>query len=131
MQPDLPGGGESLVAFMSFAVMRGFGAQHPLIALADRLHDVHGVRLGPLTTFYGAEPEDAEDRSRLEMVWQPAGELADSLEQLAAALASDSQAQALVHRAEADDLREVAEAMLPTLRAAQQRDARVRLGYLL
>src|SRR5690606_38334283 len=48
----LPGDGRDLVAFMSFAVVRGFGAQHPLIALADRLHANHGVRLGPLTTFY-------------------------------------------------------------------------------
>ena len=33
---ELPGGGSALVAFMSFAVSRGFGATHPLIALADR-----------------------------------------------------------------------------------------------
>ncbi len=59
---ELPDGGQALVAFMSFAVSRGFGATHPLIALADRLHDEHRVRLGALTTFYEAEPEDSEDR---------------------------------------------------------------------
>ena len=62
---ELPGGGSALVAFMSFAVSRGFGATHPLIALADRLHDEHRVRLGALTTFYEAEPEDSEDRENI------------------------------------------------------------------
>ena len=68
---ELPGGGSQLIAFMSFAVSRGFGATHPLIALADRLYSEHNVRMGPLTTFYEAEAEDSEDREKLEMTWQP------------------------------------------------------------
>ncbi len=32
----LPNDGAGLCAFVSFAVSRGFGATHPLIALADR-----------------------------------------------------------------------------------------------
>lgn len=130
-QRGLPGDGAALVAFMSFAVMRGFGAQHPLIALAERLDRTHKVRLGPLTTFYGAEPEDAEDRSRLEMVWQPAGELREAIEQLLAVLETDSQAQALARRGEAEGLREQAESLLPALRAAEQQHKRVRLGFVL
>ena len=42
----IPGGGAEFVAFISFANSRGFGAQHPYIALADRLHDAFGVSLG-------------------------------------------------------------------------------------
>jgi hypothetical protein len=85
----LPGGGAALVAFMSFAVSRGFGATHPLIALADRLHDAHHVRLGPLTTFYDAAAEDAEDREKLELAWQPAGPPRESLDALIAAVEGD------------------------------------------
>ena len=81
---ELPGGGSELIAFMSFAVSRGFGATHPLIALADRLHDEHKVRMGPLTTFYEAEAEDAEDREKLELALQDPAPLAAELREAAA-----------------------------------------------
>lgn len=84
---------------MSFAVSRGFGSQHPLIALADLVHDVHHVSMGPLTTFYDATVEDAEDREKLELAWQPAGPLARALGGLARAMAGDASAQALLTRA--------------------------------
>jgi len=94
----VPGGGAALVAFMSFAVSRGFGATHPLIALADRLHDTHRLRLGPLTTFYEADAEDSEDVEKLELAWQPAAELAEALTQLTAALEADPLAATLARR---------------------------------
>jgi len=131
MQPELPGGGAALVAFMSFAVMRGFGAEHPLIVLADRMHNVHDVRLGPLTTFYDLDAEDAEDRAKLEMVWQPAAELRDSLEQLVAALDGDAQAEALLRRADATELPAQAHGLLEAARTAEAAGKRVRLGYQL
>lgn len=129
MQPELPGRGAALVAFMSFSVSRGFGAQHPLIALADRMHDIHRVRLGPLTTFYEREPEDAEDRQKLEMAWQPASELRESLEQLLTALRADEQAQSLLVRADAEGLPAEAEALRAATATAEAAGKRVRLGY--
>lgn len=128
---EAPSGGGQLVAFMSFAVMRGFGAQHPLIALADRLHDVHKVRFGPLTTFYEAEAEDAEDREKLEMAWQEAGPLAASIEAIRSAIPGDEQALALLKRAGADSLVEQAEGLLPALQDAEAAGRRVRLVYAL
>jgi len=131
LRPGLPGEGAALVAFMSFAVTRGFGARHPLIALADRLHDVYRVPLGPLTTFYEREAEDAEDREKLEMTWQPAAELRESLERLLDAIRDDEQAHALLARADARDLPQQAEALLDEVRAAEAAGKRVRLGYVL
>lgn len=131
MQPQLPGDGASLVAFMSFAVSRGFGATHPFIALADRLHDVYHVPLGPLTTFYEATPEDAEDREKLDLAWQPASDLREAVERLGEALATDGQCAALLRRAGAESLPDEAAAMLPALRRAETAGARVRLSYTL
>ena len=129
----LPGDGAALVAFMSFAVVRGFGAQHPFIALADRLHERHKVRLGPLTTFYEARIDDAEDASRLEMTWQPAAELAASLDAVTAALATDDdQLRALLTRAgAAEDFGLQLAAVRAAIQPAVEAGTRVRLSYTL
>jgi hypothetical protein len=128
---ELPGGGEALVAFMSFAVSRGFGATHPLIALADRLGETHGLRLGPLTTFYEAEIEDSEDAEKLALAWQEPTALREVVERLAGLLETDARCAALARRGNAPALREDALALLPTLAAAAQHGARVRLSYAL
>jgi len=128
---DLPGDGAALVALMSFAVVRGFGAQHPLIALADRLHETHRVRLGPLTTFYDAHVEDAEDLQKLELAWQDAAELRDSLGGLVDVLETDDTARALLRRADAEDLPRQAAALLEPVRQAAEDGKRVRLVYAL
>ena len=124
----LPGEGATLVAFMSFAAVRGFGARHPLIALAERVAEL-GVRLWPLTTFYERLPEDAEDEANLERAWQEADPLAASLDVLATVLAGDERAAVFVRRAGAETLAAEAEA----LRAVAERAARakrlVRLTY--
>lgn len=125
---NLPGDGEQLVAFMSFALSRGFGATHPLIALADRLAELR-VPLGPLTTFYEREPEDAEDRAKLELAWQPAADLRVSLEKLLDALGSDPLAQALVNRAQADGLAAQTRAVLGISVEAEAAGQRMRLVY--
>ena len=127
---ELPGGGSSLIAFMSFAVSRGFGASHPLIALADRLHDVHRVSLGPLTTFYDADVEDSEDAEKRELSWQPAADLVRSLDALAAALVSDEQCATFVRRAGAESLPAEA-ACLREIVANAPAGSRVRIGYQL
>ena len=128
---ELPGGGSQLVAFMSFAVSRGFGATHPLIALADRLYSEHRVRMGPLTTFYEAEAEDAEDREKLEMAWQPAGEPRDELRKVSAALMSDPMCETFARRGEAEQLGEQAAALADLLERPAADGARVRLVYAL
>ncbi|MFN8505976.1 MAG: hypothetical protein U0547_00255 [Dehalococcoidia bacterium] len=126
-----PGGGAALIAFMSFAVSRGFGATHPLIALADRLHETHRVRLGPLTTFYEADAEDSEDVEKLELAWQPAAELAEALTQLTAALEADPLAATLARRGLAEPLAAEARALASVLAAPAAEGARVRLAYSL
>ena len=128
---ELPGGGSALVAFMSFAVSRGFGATHPLIALADRLHDEHKVRLGALTTFYEAEPEDSEDREKLEMAWQDPATLRNDLEGLLRAFARDPLCATLARRGEAADLPGQAAALDELLHSDVPEGARVRLVYAL
>lgn len=127
---ELPGESGALVAFMSFAVSRGFGATHPLIALADRLHSL-GVRLGPLTTFYDGDMEDSEDVEKLELAWQEAGPLRDSLVAVASALETDEQAAALARRAGAEGIGGQVRALADLLAPASARGARARLEYLL
>ncbi len=127
----LPGGGSDLVAFLSFAVSRGFGATHPLIALADRLHDEHGVRMGPLTTFYDAEAEDSEDREKLELAWQPAAPLREELRKVGAAFESDPMCGTFARRANAEGIPVQAAALAGLLESPEARGARVRLVYAL
>jgi len=127
----LPGDGAALIAFMSFAVSRGFGATHPLIALADRLHDTHRVRLGPLTTFYEAEAEDAEDREKLELAWQEPKPLRESLEALLGAIETDEGARVLLRRGDAETLPEQAAAARDQAKSAEKFGCRVRLVYSL
>jgi hypothetical protein len=123
-----PGEGAALAAFCSFAAMRGFGAVHPLIVLAERLQEL-GVRMGPLTTFYDEVAEDAEDREKLELAWQPREELASALEALADALGRDAEAAALARRGGAVELAEQARAAATFLRGAT--GARARMVYRL
>ena len=127
----LPGEGTELAAFCSFAVVRGFGAQHPLIALADRLHGEHGVRMGPLTTFYDATIEDSEDVEKLEMAWQAPGDLAEGLAKMHAALENDAMTGTLLKRAAAEALTSQVEAALAIAREADQQGRRVRMSYTL
>lgn len=127
--PGLPGDGAALVAFMSFAVVRGFGAMHPLVSLADYVSGHHHVNLGPLTTFYERTPEDAEDVEKLEMAWQDAAPLRDALAALCDALADDARAHADLARAGALDLPAQARALFDQVEAAAARGRRVRLVY--
>ncbi len=127
----LPGEGAELVAFMSFAVSRGFGAQHPLIALADLLHESHGVRMGPLTTFYEGLVEDREDAEKLELAWQRAEPLAEALDAAAAAMGSDARAQTFIRRAGAEGLAEQTAALALIAKQAAQSRSDIRLSYTL
>lgn len=130
-QGSLPNDGAGLCAFVSFAVSRGFGATHPLIALADRLHDQHRVRMGPLTTFYDGEVEDPEDREKLELAWQEAAGLGESLGELVAALEGDEQARTLARRGGAEELGIEAGALIQQVLVAQAAGQRVRMVYAL
>ncbi len=125
-----PGDGAALVAFMSFAAMRGFGAVHPLIALAELLQKEHRVPMGPLTTFYDEVAEDAEDREKLELAWQDREELAAALEAVASALERDPAAATLARRGGAEGLGEQAAALAAHLRATLG-GTRARLVYRL
>lgn len=123
-----PGDGAALAAFCSFAAMRGFGAVHPLIVLAERLQEL-GVRMGPLTTFYDEVAEDAEDREKLELAWQPREALAEALAALAEVLEGDAEAAALARRGGAAGLAEQARAAARFLGKAD--GARARMVYRL
>ncbi len=116
---------------MSFAVSRGFGATHPLIALADRLHDEHKVRMGPLTTFYELEAEDAEDRAKLELAYQSPSEVAAELEKVVAAMESDTACQTFARRGDATELTAQARALIRLLEQPASDGKRIRLVYAL
>ncbi len=126
--PALPGEGAALVAFMSFAVSRGFGAQHPLLALAE-LAARSGISLGPLTTFYEGTPEDAEDMEKLELAWQAAGPLHDSVAALAALVETNAEAVTLLRRAGMESLAAELGALAGALEPAVERAGRARLSY--
>ena len=125
---ELPGGGAHLVAFMSFAAVRGFGARHPLIALSERVADL-GVRLGPLTTFYERAPDDEIDEANLERAWQPPVPLAAALVALGEALATDERAIVLARRGDATALAAEAAALHAAIEPAAAEGSRVRLTY--
>lgn len=124
----LPGDGAALVAFMSFAEVCGFGARHPLIALAERAAAL-GVRLAPLAAFYEREAADAEDEAMLERAWQEAAPLAATLAALAEAIRTDDMAQTLIRRAEAGTLPAEADALRAIAERAARANRRVRLTY--
>lgn len=128
-QPEITGGGAALVGLMSFALARGFGATHPLIALADRLHDVHAVPMGPLTTFYEADTADSEDIAKFEMAWQDPRPLGEALTLIATALRDDEATRSLARQAGAEALSAQCDDLLAMLDRAQAADAKVRLGY--
>lgn len=125
----LPDSGADLVAFLSFAVSRGFGAVHPAIALAESLGERRAIAWGPLTTFYEAEIEDAEDRERLELAWQPAGRLGEACTALAAGL-GDPEAEVFLRRAALPGLPAQAAAAAQALARLPQ-TTRVRMVYRL
>jgi hypothetical protein len=125
---EAPGGAPGLLAFISFAAMRGFGATHPLALLADRLHDAHRLALGPLTTFYDARVDDEDDTVRRDLSWQSASPLVEALNALADALAGDPQCAALAERGGIPALGTEARALATALVAVGPA-AVVRLGY--
>lgn len=129
VQPEISGGGAELVALMSFALARGFGADHPLIALAERLHKANHIPLGPLTNFYEADLEDSEDAAKFEMAWQPPDPLTETLSLMVAALRDDQETRSLAQQAGAAALSGHCEELLPMLERAREAGARVRLGY--
>ena len=110
---------------------RGFGATHPLIALADRLHDEHHVRMGPLTTFYDGEAEDAEDREKLDMAWQEPALLEGELRKLVHAFEADPMCATFARRGDAATIPAEALALAELLTDAVAADSRVRLVYAL
>jgi hypothetical protein len=86
-----------------------------------------------LTTFYETRVDDAEDAEKLEMAWQPASELAESLAAVAAALATDDELLGnLLRRAGAEnDLPLQVAALREAIQPAVDASRRVRLGYAL
>lgn len=127
--PPLPNGGAALVAFMSFAVVRGLGGQHPLTALAEHLRQDHRAPLGPFEAFYEGRVEDEEDAALLERMWQPAVSLREALAGLLGCLRSGDLGRALAERGAAGGLAAEAEALYAALESPANAGARVRLSY--
>ena len=121
--------GSDLVALMSFAVARDFGAQHPLIALAERLAGPLGIRLNPLTTFYERKPEDDIDKKNLDLAWQDPGKLEITLLGLEKALREDDKIKIFAKRGEVGNLENEIAKVLPLLADAARDGCRVRLLY--
>lgn len=129
--PALPGDGAALVALLSFAAMRGFGAEHPLIALSERLQMEHHVAMGPLTTFYAGTVDDEEDARKLDLAWQEAGPLLASVEGAVRAMTEDERCRVLVDMAGTPGLIDELRVLADTVRPAVEGGARVRLSYAL
>lgn len=127
--PELPGGGAAFVAFLSFALARGLGGQHPLTALAEHLRREHRLSLGPFERFYEGVAEDEEDAALLERMWQPAAELREAVGGLAACLRSGDVGRVLAERGAAPALAEEAKALWELLEEPANRGAQVRLSY--
>jgi hypothetical protein len=128
----LPGDGADLVALMSFAVVRGFGAEHPYMEIIDRLHLDYDMRLGPITTFYEGTVEDEEDAAKFELAWQDAGRLRESLEAMERGLsAGDTALDALIAEVRGEGLREQVAAVRAIAAEAEALGKKIRLSYVL
>jgi hypothetical protein len=127
----LPGQGAGLAAFCSFAAMRGFGAQHPLLQLIERFDVGHGIRIGPFTTFYDASVEDAEDAEKIELAWQAPQPLEAAAEAAARALHEDEEAARLARDGGTPALATEMEALARAASRAAAAGARIRMTYLL
>ena len=117
-----------LVYFLSLAFSTRYGAQHDLARLALVLRGRYKIDLEPLTTFADRDVEVEADARELERVWQDAGPLATTLQQVNKALAAgDEEIDRIVE--EAPGLRE---RLLDLQRMAEEagaRGARVRLSF--
>jgi hypothetical protein len=120
----------ALVNFMSFAVAYDYGSTHELAQLAQILRRELGVRLTPLTVFYDAEPEDEEDRERLAKAWQEAGPLRETCDQIIEAFRQHGDRLRML-TASAPELEMQIAHLRDLTAAAETRNARVRLSYLL
>jgi hypothetical protein len=128
--PAFDGDTSDLVNFMSFVVAYDYGSTHELAQLAQVLRRELGIRLTPLATFYDAEPEDDEDRERLEKVWQEAGPLRETCERILRAFAERGER---LHElsSSAPRLEDLLRQLASLAARAEERGARVRLSYRL
>jgi hypothetical protein len=115
---------------MSFVVAYDYGSTHELAQLAQVLRRDLGVRLTPLATFYDAEPDDDEDRERLEKAWQDAGPLRETCENVLRAFAEHGPRLRPMAQS-APRLEDLLRQLASLASAAEQRGARVRLSYRL
>lgn len=129
--PPLPGNGAGLAAFCSFAVMRGFGAEHPLLALAERFDQQGGIRIGPFTRFYDASVADAEDAEKIELAWQQPESLRASAAAAARMLQEDPEAARLAAEGGTPRLGAELETLAGVAAQAAASGARIRMTYLL
>ena len=126
-------GGDSTVVlfFISWAYSIRLGGMHELAQAALQMQRKHKVDLRPLLTFADRDIEDEDDQHAMEHAWQEAAPLAVSSRAAADALASDDEV-----------LRELVAEYDPPLATrllelasmcdwAAERDARVRLSFLL
>jgi hypothetical protein len=126
---DFQGDTAPLVYFMSFAVAERFGAQHELAEAAAMLKRQVKVNLGPLLRFGNAEPETPGDFEELESLWQDAAPLEASARETAAALRDNAKLRD--HTEQYPGLAERFDELADLAAWAAERDARVRLSYLL
>ena len=126
-------GGDATVVlfFISWAYSIRLGGMHELAQAALHMQRRHKVDLRPLLTFADRDIEDEDDRHPLEHAWQDAAPLAAACREVATALAADD-----------PTLRALVEGHDPPLGArlldlaamcdwATERDAQVRLSFLL
>ena len=124
------GDSSDLVNFMSFVVAYDYGSTHELAQLAQVLRRELAVKLTPLTNFYDAEPEDEEDRRRLDQAWQDAGPLRETCDQILRAFAAHP-ARLRPLTVSAPNLEDLLGHLRDLAASAGDRGAMVRLSYKL
>ena len=125
---EFGGSTDSLVAFLSFGFAARYGAQHDLTRLALLLRG-DKIDLQPLLTFADRNVEDPADQRELDRVWQPAGQLAVTIDAVVEAIDADTDGRIAALIAGTPDLPERLRELGAMARAAANRDARVRLTF--
>ena len=132
-QPDAPAFSADtadLVYFLSWAFSARYGANHDLSVVSLILRSEFGIDLQPLLTFADREVEEPADAEALERAWQDPAPLAECCEAVAAALASGEKRLTDLE-AEYPNLGANIEELGQTAAWAANRDARIRVTYLL
>jgi hypothetical protein len=118
-----------IVYFISMAHSERYGADHPLARASSIIKRKLRIPIGPLMVFGDANTETSEERDLLEKLWQDAAPLAEAATRAAEAIESEPELQELT--SEFPELTDRLRELSAMAAWAAERDARIRLTYIL